>query len=79
MDLMNVLCSTFWNNKYPSTFVTYMKKVFKEHIGVQALVYLDNIIISSTTKEQHLRDARVVLQTLKDNQLYMKPYKWQFF
>ena len=63
----------------PSTFVTYMNEVFKKHIGIRAVVYLDNIIIFSKTKEQHLKDVRAVLQTLQDNQLYAKPSKCQFF
>ena len=63
----------------PSTFLTYMNKVFKEHIGVRALIYLDDIIIYSPTKEQHLHDVKAVLETLKKNQLYVKPSKCSFF
>ena len=56
-----------------------MKKVFKEHISVQALVYLENIIIYSPSKEQHRHNMQAVLETLKKNHLYAKPSKFTFF
>ena len=51
----------------PSTFVTYMNEVFAKHIGKHALVYLDDIIVYSPTKEQHNKDLQAVLDTLKEN------------
>lgn len=49
----------------PSTFITYMNKVFTKHIGIQALIYLDNIIFYSLTKKQLQNDLTLVLKTLK--------------
>ncbi|KAJ9087614.1 hypothetical protein DSO57_1031398 [Entomophthora muscae] len=40
----------------PSTFVTFMNKVFAPHIGKHALVYLDDIIVYSPLVEQHHKD-----------------------
>lgn len=51
----------------PSTFITYMNKVFAKHIREYALMYLDNIIIYSLTKEQHNKDIRALLNTLQEN------------
>ena len=63
----------------PSTFVTFMNKVFQEHIGKRAIVYLNDIIIYSPNHKQHLKDVRLVLKTLRANQLVAKPSKCTFF
>ena len=63
----------------PLTFVTFMNEVFQEHIGKRAIVYLDNIIIYSPNHDQHLKDVRLVLKTLRANQLVAKPSKCTFF
>ena len=63
----------------PSTFVTYMNEVFAKHIGKHALVYLDDIIVYSPSKEQHDKDLQAVLDTLKENRLLAKPSKCMFY
>ena len=63
----------------PSTFVTFMNEVFAPHIGKHALVYLDDIIVYSPSKEQHAKDLEAVFATLKQHRLLAKPSKCQFF
>ena len=63
----------------PSTFTMFMSKVFNKHIGKYTLIYLNDIIIYSATRSQHLKDVRSVLQTLKEAKLYAKPTKCSFF
>ena len=63
----------------PLTFVTFMNEVFQEHIGRKAIVYLDDIIIYSPNCKQHLKYIRLVLKTLRANQLAAKPSKCTFF
>ena len=63
----------------PSTFVTFMNEVFKDHIGKRALVYLDDIIIYSPSEKEHHTDVRLVLDTLRENKLVAKPSKCVFF
>src|SRR5215469_12885338 len=56
-----------------------MHKVFQELLGSSVIVYLDDILVFSKDKAQHLQDLRKVFQILRDNQLYANPKKCEFF
>jgi hypothetical protein len=43
------------------------------------MVYLDNILIYSDTREQHVRDLRAVLERLRKFALYASFKKCKFF
>ena len=43
------------------------------------LIFIDDILIYSRTKEEHQQHLRIVLQTLRDHQLYAKFEKCEFF
>jgi hypothetical protein len=63
----------------PATFQTMMNDIFKELIdeGV-VVVYMDDILIFTKTREEHQKVVSRVLQILKDNNLYLKPEKCIF-
>ena len=63
----------------PSTFVTLKKNIFKPLLGKCVIIYLNNIIVFSKTKEDHKKDLKAVFQTLWENQLFVKPTKCQFY
>ena len=63
----------------PSTFVTLMNNIFKPLLGKCVIIYLDDIIVFSKTKEDHEKDLIAVFQTLWENQLFAKPTKCQFY
>jgi len=48
----------------PSTFMRLMNEVLKEFIGKFVIVYLDDILVFSKTKEEHLRHLDYVLKKL---------------
>lgn len=55
----------------PATFQTLMNEIFYDHIGNFIVIYLDDILIYSDNREDHFKHLRIVLERLKENQLYV--------
>ena len=49
-----------------------MNIVFKHYLDLFVIVFIDDILIYSSIEEEHASYLRVVLQTLKDRQLFAK-------
>ena len=62
----------------PATFQRLMNYVLRPVFGKKALVYLDDVIIFSSTLEEHLADIREVFQLLRQANLKLKLKKCQF-
>jgi len=64
----------------PATFQTMMNDIFWNLIaeGI-VMVYLDNILIFTKTKEEHVQAVRRMLQVLKENKLFLRPKKCEFY
>ena len=62
----------------PTSFMDLMHRVFQPYIDQFIVVFVDDILIYSKTKEEHEGHLRVVLQTLRDHQLYTKFSKCDF-
>ncbi|KAA8915534.1 hypothetical protein TRICI_002318 [Trichomonascus ciferrii] len=63
----------------PATFQSAMNRVLQPFIGRFVVVYLDNILIFSSTAEEHEMHIRQVLNTLRANQFVAKRSKCEFF
>ena len=63
----------------PATFQAFMDEIFRmEIIGNLIIVYMDDILIFSATKEGLRKTTPEVLRYLQDNDLYLKPEKCAF-
>jgi hypothetical protein len=63
----------------PTYFMYLMNKVFMEYLDKFVVVFIDDILIFSKNEEDHDEHLRVVLQKLRENQLYAKLSKCEFW
>ena len=63
----------------PATFQRLMNKVFAKELDAFILVYLDDILVFSQTKEEHLEHIRTALGRLRDAKIYARLHKCEFF
>jgi hypothetical protein len=62
----------------PATFMTLMNDIFREYLDQFVIVYLDDILIYSKTKGEHLKHVNLVLRKLREHRLYGKLSKCEF-
>ena len=63
----------------PAAFMDLMHRVFQPYLDQFVMVFVDDILIYSKSKENHEDHLRVVLQVLRDHQLYVKISKYEFW
>lgn len=62
----------------PSTFQRVMDNVLREHIGVICLVYMDDIIVFSTSLTEHVDNLAKIFRTLQKHNLKVQLDKSEF-
>lgn len=62
----------------PATFQSLMNSTFKDLMRKCTLVFFDDILVYSSTMEQHLSDLEKVLSLLRKDSLYAKMSKCSF-
>ena len=60
----------------PATFQRFMNDIFRDLFDVCVVVYLDNILVFSRSKEEYQQHLRQVLQRLREHHLVAKPKKY---
>ncbi|XP_073066007.1 uncharacterized protein [Primulina eburnea] len=73
------LVMSFGLTNAPSIFMDLMNRVFKPYLDSFVIVFIDDILIYSKTRELHSEHLRVVLQLLRDKRLFDKLKKCEFW
>ena len=63
----------------PTALMDLMNGVFKHYLDLFIIIFIDDILIYSRNDKEHVSHLRVVLQTLKDHQLFSKFSKCEFW
>ncbi|KAL0546149.1 hypothetical protein IC582_016055 [Cucumis melo] len=63
----------------PAVFMDLMNRVFREFLDTFVIVFIDDILIYSKTEAGQEEHLRMVWQTLRDNKLYAKFSKCEFW
>ena len=63
----------------PAVFMDLMNHVFDLYLYQFVVVFIDDILIYSKTKEEHAEHLRIVLQVLRQEKLYARHSKCSFW
>ncbi|GJQ97776.1 putative reverse transcriptase domain-containing protein [Tanacetum coccineum] len=63
----------------PTVFMDLMNRVFKPYLDKFVIIFIDDILIYSKSKEEHEVHLRLVLELLKKEKLYAEFYKCEFW
>ena len=63
----------------PAVFMDIMNRVFRQFLDLFVIVFIDDILIYSKTKLEHERHLRLALELLRENRLYAKFSKCEFW
>ncbi|KAL9273792.1 Retrovirus-related Pol polyprotein from transposon 17.6-like protein [Drosera capensis] len=63
----------------PVVFMDLMNKVFKSYLERFIVVFIDDILVYSRDHREHEEHLRITLKTLRENELYAKLKKCEFW
>ena len=77
-DLIEFLVMPFGLKNASTAFMDLMNRVFRSYVDQFVVVFIDDILMYSKDRENHDTHLRVVLETLRKEQLYAKLRKCEF-
>lgn len=63
----------------PASFMCLMTSVLSKYLDQSVVVFIDDLLIYSRTKEEHEEHLQIILQVLREHKLYAKFNKYEFF
>ena len=73
------LVMSFGLTNAPTIFIDHMDRVIRSYLDSFVNVVIHNMLVYSKNERDHMHYLRVVLQVLKDNQLFTKSSKCGFW
>jgi len=77
--LYEFIVMSFGLTNAPAYFMYLMNHVFMEYLDKFMVVFIDDILVYSKNEEEHEEHLRLVLQKLREHQLYTKLSKCEFW
>jgi hypothetical protein len=77
--LYEFIVMSFGLTNAPAYFMYLMNKVFMQYLDKFVVVFIDDILVFSQNEEEHEEHLRMVLQKLREHQLYAKFSKCDFW
>src|SRR5207253_4950715 len=77
--LYEYLVMSFGLTNAPAFFMYLMNLVFMIELDVCVVVFIDDILVYSKNEEEHAKYLQLVLERLREHQLYAKLSKCQFW
>jgi hypothetical protein len=78
-DLYEYLAMSLGLTNAPAYFMYLMNSVFMPELDKFVVVFIDDILIYSKNKEEHAEHLRIVVSRLREQQLYAKFSKCEFW
>jgi hypothetical protein len=77
--LYEYLVMSFGLTNAPAYFMYLMNSVFMPKLDMFVVFFIDDILIYSKNEEDHVKHLHIILQSLRDHQLYAKFSKCEFW
>jgi hypothetical protein len=78
-ELYEYLAMSFGLTNAPAHFMYLMNSIFMPELDKFVVVFIDDILVYSKNEEEHDQHLRIILQQLRDQQLYAKFSKCAFW
>ena len=78
-ECYEILVMPFGLMNAPVVFMDLMNHIFRPYLERFVVVFIDDILIYSRNESEHAEHLRIVLQTLRDKQLFAKFNKCEFW
>ncbi|KAL8121917.1 hypothetical protein AgCh_018593 [Apium graveolens] len=73
------LVMSFGLTNEPAAFMDLMNRVFKNYLDICVIVFIEDILIYSKIEQEHAEHLRIVLEILRNEKLYAKFSKCEFW
>ena len=73
------LVMSFGHTNAPAAFISLMNEIFKPYLDLFVIVFIDDILVYSKSKKEHEEHLRMVLEILREKELYAKFSKCEFW